>query len=285
MRDDVHSPKSFNPADYEFEDAIYQGSSTEFNPQWLRYERERINALRERMKAQGGNGFKGNWLNEHRCDHCGAHFSYGCVYVHAPSMDLIVVGQDCANNAFGFNSRRDYEIERLRSKAAAARKRGKKIKLAAVFMDATPGLREALDLQEHHTILKDMNEKLYAYGKLSEKQVAFALKLAEEVRNPPPPKPEEPKVEVVAGRRELTGVVLGFKEVDTQFGLTLKMIFRTDDGQKIYGTVPAELRRAGIEKGDKACFKATVEVSQDDKCFGFFSRPSGGSVEKANSAT
>lgn len=72
-------------------------------------------------------------------------------------------------------------------------------------------------------------------------------------------------VPVTYSRIKFTGVVLGNKTVDTQWGRQTKSLFQDDRGFKIYGGYLAE-------KGDKISFEAGVTVSKDDEKFGFFKR-------------
>lgn len=70
------------------------------------------------------------------------------------------------------------------------------------------------------------------------------------------------------GRVEITGKVLSFKLVETNFGETCKMLVESDLGFRVYGTAPAE-----AEKGETITFTATVTPSDSDAKFGFFKRP------------
>ena len=70
------------------------------------------------------------------------------------------------------------------------------------------------------------------------------------------------------GRVKITGKVLSFKFVETNFGETCKMLVESDLGFRVYGTAPAE-----AEKGETITFTATVTPSETDVKFGFFKRP------------
>lgn len=72
-------------------------------------------------------------------------------------------------------------------------------------------------------------------------------------------------VPVTYSRIKFTGVVLGNKTVETQWGRETKSLFQDDRGFKIYGGYLAD-------KGDKISFEASVTVSKDDEKFGFFKR-------------
>jgi hypothetical protein len=101
---------------------------------------------------------------------------------------------------------------------------------------------------------------------------------------------------LVGGRRVLAGVIRSAKLVDTTFGYressTYKMTVELDGGQRVYGSVPNDLFDAlndGVITGGDAPlsdqlrglrveFTATVQVSDDDPGFGYYSRPAKASV-------
>lgn len=98
-------------------------------------------------------------------------------------------------------------------------------------------------------------------------------------------KAERTPVPVTEKRITITGVVLGFRTVESEYGVTEKMRVLDDRGFVVYGTVPTALAgtyvhdeqgarivdEAGV--GDRVRFDARVEVSRDDETFGFYSRP------------
>tara|TARA_R100000479_G_scaffold152916_1_gene88812 strand:+ start:470 stop:1093 length:624 start_codon:yes stop_codon:yes gene_type:complete len=73
-------------------------------------------------------------------------------------------------------------------------------------------------------------------------------------------------VPVTQERIEFTGVVLGTKNVETQWGVNTKCLFQDDRGFKIWGGFIGN-------RGDNLTFVARVQVSEDDAKFGFFKRP------------
>jgi hypothetical protein len=114
-------------------------------------------------------------------------------------------------------------------------------------------------------ILADMLDKLLVYGELSAKQWAFADRLAAERKVTPVPAP--------VGRQTVQGRVVKLKSVESQFGVTTKMIVKAN-GFMVYGTVPQSLWDVNFGLGDLVEFTATFEQSKDDQTFGFFKRPS-----------
>jgi hypothetical protein len=94
---------------------------------------------------------------------------------------------------------------------------------------------------------------------------------------------ERTPVPVSEKRQTITGTVLGFKTVESDYGTTEKMRVLDDRGFVVYGTVPTALIgeftyagmriTGGAEVGDRVRFDARIEVSHDDPTFGFYSRP------------
>ena len=84
-----------------------------------------------------------------------------------------------------------------------------------------------------------------------------------------------------SGKVKITGEILCFKNQESFYGYTLKMLVQDEKGYKVWGTVPKSLDEA--RKGDIVEFNATLEPSNDDPKFGFFKRPSKAKVkEEAN---
>jgi hypothetical protein len=168
----------------------------------------------------------------------------------------------------------------VRLEAKAERERNERQAAAEAFMAANPGLKEAfetdLDDDRAQGILDDMHNRLVRWGNLSEKQVAYALRLTA------PPVCERcggahktnecPKRgEVPTGRVEITGKVLTVKLQDSAYGETLKCLVEMDNGAKVWGSVPRAL--GDLERGARVAFTATVE--RKERSFGFYKRPTG----------
>tara|TARA_R110002167_G_scaffold252882_4_gene459242 strand:+ start:1998 stop:2576 length:579 start_codon:yes stop_codon:yes gene_type:complete len=88
---------------------------------------------------------------------------------------------------------------------------------------------------------------------------------------------------IVEGRQSITGTVLSIKYVSTQYGEQGKMLVLTDKGYKLYGSIAASLDDWACDtntqlKGQKVSFTAKVSPSDDDKAFGFYSRPTKAAV-------
>ena len=187
-RTDTHSPKNFDPAKY-----AYQGI-VDLKPPMLpleadecalayyeaaleAYRQERF-ALNARVKV---GGFVGNFVEKSTCDHCGAWFQYGAEYKHDDG-EVIVVGNICADNAFGYDTRRAYDTARASKLHKGRKVRIAKLIAAAAFIKENSVEHVFTDTTMQHDskggrILDEMHDKLIEYGSLSEKQITFAKKL------------------------------------------------------------------------------------------------------------
>ncbi len=74
-------------------------------------------------------------------------------------------------------------------------------------------------------------------------------------------------------RQNFSGVVLGTKWEESQWGDSLKMLFKDERGFKLWGSVPSKLKDLDTLQGAKVSFNALVSRSKDDAHFGFFKRP------------
>lgn len=245
--------------------------------------------------------FSGNFEARGRCDHCGAGpLRYVVCFLHTPSGEIISVGERCASK-LALESRSAVEHRRTIEEERVQRKR-------VEFNAGSPDNREAADyldqLDGRDEFLNDLRRKLVSYGYLTERQVAAVLRSkereAEYQRRRQAEAEELAQAEPLAeGRRSIVGVVLSTKWQESDFGSTLKMLVRQDDGNKVWGSVPESLQELTrpswdqetgdvIEpelenlKGARVEFTATVERSRDDAHFGFFKRPSGARLAPAN---
>lgn len=271
-RTDIHSPANFDPAAYSYEATFYQGpdaTSWDSDPGvWA--------LIRS-------SSFKGNYDARGTCDHCGAHFHYGAVYIHEEG-DIIVVGDTCARNAFGEDSRRAYDLRRAKDWAKLARERTRRDTRVNAFLDARPELREAIEKGQHH-IIRDIGARLWKWGEISEKQESLVLKLWDEEQNPAPVTCEHcaadghkvddcpARTSIPEGKADRKVKVLAVKLRDGYYGTQLKMLGRdVETGAKVWCTYPANAPDEG--KGKVIVLRGTYSTSEDDPLFGFVSRPS-----------
>jgi len=232
-----------------------------------------------------------------KCEHCGASFNYGALFTHIPSGEKIQVGNVCADEAFGHQDRRSYDLEKLRTKRAAAKLRGQRKGQAAKFLLARPELEAAFDrFAGRNKILADMRDSLGRHGRLSDRQVAFALKLLgreaakhldtgtgtkcehcgaddHEIACCPNRKPAP------TGRVEVEVKLVHSRVEEGYYGTQVKGLYVSSDGWKAWGTVPKDLLRAteAVSPDEiKSCTVgplATFERKGGDDHFAFFKRP------------
>lgn len=121
-----------------------------------------------------------------------------------------------------------------------------------------------------NAIAKKLYDSFNQWGSLSDKQVEFLTNLYDKAQN------HVIKSDCPTGKITIEGTIVGYKSTQTQFGLVLKMIVESNEGYRVFGTSPSSLNQA--TKGDKVRFNATVQPSNDDSYFGFFSRPTQGEI-------
>ena len=157
--------------------------------------------------------------------------------------------------------------------------------------------------REHNTLarligfnvntIQDIASKLFRFGSVSDKQIAFAAKLAVEGAEKQA-KAKQVAEEIAAmqplpaGRMLLEGTVKGIKVYDDNgFGVQHKVILGLDSGHTVFGTCPIALTEqlgealdnpGGIAqyeelRGCRVSFTARVDPSKGDNDFATFSRP------------
>ena len=134
-----------------------------------------------------------------------------------------------------------------------------------------------------------MCAQLDEWGHLTEKQEAAVRKIMADRKEREAKRAAEREAERAAGadcpegRIVLTGVIISTDLRENAFGDTWKMLFKSDDGFKLWGTVAdalfcwdEECRPQVLAEnmpGKRVTFTATVTPSADDEKFGFFKRP------------
>lgn len=145
-----------------------------------------------------------------------------------------------------------------------------------------------LSQENPHEFLADMKRTVVKYGALTPKQTAAVAKWHyTSVQREKIQQAEAEKLEgapaLTEGKREIEGEIVSTKWHDSQYGTTPKMVVRLDDGNKLWGTIPAEIEdkaEGDLETlvGLRIFIVATVKVSDRDPHFGFFSRPRNGKL-------
>lgn len=195
-----------------------------------------------------------------KCTICGAAYVYGDVWQHGPTGEYIHVGHDCADK-MNSQDRRAFEHGRVKYING-------QIKLArlAKFCEDNEGMKLVFSCADKNHIIADMRSKVMEWGNLSEKQIAFAKKLADGILNPPPVEDAPEPLLLKEGRGEHTGRFVAFKSSEGAYGWVTKGLFIVEqDGKqaKVWMTVPSGygdeknvevVIMVALSKGDKAGF-------------------------------
>lgn len=288
-RHDIHRPSLADPADYEYVGAFYQGASEALHDAY-RYDHAEI--ARWQRENPTVATFDGNHAQRGTCDHCGAAFHHGVLFLHVPTNELVSVGHVCASNTIGLPSRaakarKDAE-ERAKLNTKVDAYRAENPDVYEFLVDAVEGGQERFDF------VLDVARKLRKYGELSERQTAAIRRIMEQRRRRqaerdanPEPTPEQPLGE---GRYLIEGEIVSAKIQDGIYGPQTKMLVKLTDGNKVWGTCPASVEDASYRMdrpGDSIYdrltglhvrFTAQVTRSEKDEHFGFFKRPTGAAI-------
>jgi hypothetical protein len=84
--------------------------------------------------------------------------------------------------------------------------------------------------------------------------------------------------ELQSGKQVVVAVIASPRWKESMYGTQAKTIYELEDGNRLWGTIPAKLISPALYdlndlKGRTVTLSGTVEVSGDDKHFGFISRP------------
>lgn len=279
----IHNPSRFVPEDYAAIDYMDNRGPDPieffgFGP--AQGAAEALKAAREEFTLRCVEFF--GWRREaegianvpHTCDHCGAHIRYVVVAHHAPSGTNIAMGTTCAKRLeMSLDEHRIKNLKEVAERRNATIKQGGRYQ---GFLSLNPEFKTALDKLHaenlRNNFLWDIAEKAFQYGDLSERQIsAFIAAVDRETDlKSARTKESESAAPAVAGRHEITGVVVAIKVQESNYGTTLKMLVRQADGAKYWGTIPSAI---SPEKGDAVSLTGTCEVSHDDQSFAFYKRP------------
>jgi hypothetical protein len=300
-RTDAAAPSVIDPAAFTFVAGVYFGSNPGEDFDALLGEWMQEKCLHDDDKA-GWYSKKpkvledfpplnpaGNFARKGTCDHCGARFDWGAVYVHT-SGKHIVVGNTCADGTLSVPDRATLNTQRMKSRLEAQRKAFKMTVLACE--QAITGDFVWLYAEKHeHKTLSDIAHKGLAWGSITDRQlelvnsIRFGVKaqwvVDKEARLAERAAADKARADAEANakpvpdtgdRIKVTGEVLTVREQEGYMGaLVRKMLVRTTEGFKLWGTVPSALY--DVDRGATVEFSCTVERSKDDAKFGFFSRP------------
>jgi len=154
-----------------------------------------------------------------------------------------------------------------------------------------------LSTHKNESIIRDIVVKLVKYGSISDKQINFLRTLLDRAKIQPQLDAERAAKKAAEaasaadcpiGRVDIEGTVLSIKLQNSyQFGPSIKILVKHDTGYKVWGSLMAMHDAAAgaagtyeppAEVGDYIAFRATVQPSDKDPKFGFFSRPTGGRI-------
>jgi len=181
------------------------------------------------------------------CDYCGTSIK-NIYLILSTDHRQFKVGCDCVYKTgdFGLKSeikairRRHKNDEMATKKAALSAEREERLEVERQsILDQNPGLQDALCVD--HPIVRDIAVRFAKYRKITNRQIALVLRLAEESRRPPEKLVVAP---VGTGRQTFLGVVVSAKAYDTPYGTAYKMTVKVPCGDGIWlawGTVPAAL--------------------------------------------
>lgn len=281
-RTDIHRPSALIPADYvyvmDFSQAVPELRQPAIN-------RDEANAI---YRLKGAHIHGGIFS----CDVCGARYTYGTLFAHAASGQVISIGHDCAD-----------KLEFLRDSGAAERtyKQAKAASMLALqrierhldivaWARANRSLLRALRCK--HSIVKDIRARLISTGcrwGLSAKQAELVLKLDEQSRQPAEKHVAAP---ATTGRTLVEGRVVSAKLHDSDYGSTMKITVKVETAEGswlAWGTLPAAIEREACAEwsavhqgalptprdlltGRKVAFEASL-VQGRDPHFAIFKRP------------
>lgn len=268
-RTDIHRPEVFRPEDYDFSHCGTRHPDAD--PQIRRFAAQQLRAL-----IDAGH----RWAEHHdagKCDHCGTAILYYAVLIHRPTGELIEVGETCLDGRFEMAND---EFQAWRKSVAGNRAKQAKAARVVALIEKHPMLAQLGKWGEENDFIHSLATQLMDRGELSEKQIDAAEKAiqreidraeqkaaeAEAMANVPP---------MTEGRRLISGTIISKKWKESGFGYgssgSWKIVLRDAEGYRYYGTLPSAV--CELDRGAHLQLVATVKPSNDDKHFGFFSRP------------
>jgi len=309
-RTDAAAPSIIDPAAFTFVAGVYFGSNQgedfdEILGEWMAEKDADDKAGWYSKKPKVLADFppmneQGNFARKGTCDHCGARFDWGAVYVHT-SGKHIVVGNTCADMTLSVPDRAALDTNRMKAKLEAQRKAFKMTVLACE--QAIAGDFVWLYAEKHsHQTLADIAHKGLVWGGITDRQlelvnsIKFGVKASwvadKEARLAERAAADKARAEAEAAaepvpetdkRIHVQGEVLTVREQEGYMGATVrKMLVKTAQGFKLWGSVPSSIY--DIDRGAKVEFDCAVERSDKDPKFGFFTRPTKARVVTAQAA-
>lgn len=193
------------------------------------------------------------------CNCCNHKIKRGCFFHSKKEDKIIFVGFDCARNIMQYR----FDVAGAKKQTLAARKRQMVINNIDRTFEENPGLEDAL--KKWNKIIREIAVKFNTSGKISEKQIAFVMKLAQE-RD----KYEEDSKPALTGKVKDQFKILSIKpQPDDNYS---KILVQHNNGWKAWGNMNNTLAE-NVKIGDNIQISASFVVSEKDKFFAFFKRP------------
>ena len=295
-RTDIHRPSApdFDPQDYTLFGVYDLGrkmkviDSIEFIPPsiWIEHSHMEPSPFAietEALESHGwstdiitnANGKERDSVHARQCAHCGQRLKYGALLTNDSEKSLIVIGEDCLDNRFDNVTAFEFKQLREDAKAKAAATRSMERKNTA--LKENPGLADGYD--STNSFVQDVMRRFDRKGEITERQLAAVLKVIERdaeraERQAQWATEAELAADAPTGKVTVTGEILSLKSQETMYGSTLKMIVKTEDGWKLWVTVPTSIM--GTDEGllnKTVTLTATVTPSDRDPKFAFGKRP------------
>lgn len=267
----IHNPSQFNPADYVVIDYFDNRPPQTFSFQQAGAV-EAFNALRDAWIAERNALFPDN--NCYRCEHCGqGNVRWVVAAKHVPTGKHICFGNECAFR-LGFASQSDFRAAQVRQRSEARAENIRRLVAREKFITTTPGLAELLARAEKsaNPFVRDVIAKLDRWGSLSPAQISAVRNALDRDEQRAAAKAAEPQPTTPApeGRVEVSGIVIGSKVVQNDFGTSVKLLVRLTCHNKVWVTKPSG---SSAQRGWTVSLRAKFERSRDDEHFAFGSRP------------
>ena len=301
-RTDCHRPSAIVPADYEYVGIEFMKIES-FGDCVV------IDQARAVVKAHMGRtgGTYSNHEHGGNCHICGAGCVYTVLFYHAKTNSYIRTGNDCAQKldmAFDQNAFKRFVEGVKGAREAQAGKKKARALLADRNLSAAWDLYIAVMPQHiatcawlspeasrcncsvndepyfkyEETTIRDIVGKLVRFGNISDKAADFVRSLLGKIENRAAIAAQraaesESAAPAPTGRVIVTGRVLAVKDQErptyhyNDSGVTTKILVQDLSGFKVWGT-----RFINANKGDLVTFTATVQPSEKDPKFGFFTR-------------
>lgn len=212
------------------------------------------------------------------CACCNHKIKRGAFFYNKLSQELIYVGLDCSQNIL------KYRFDVNGSKKQTIKDRKERLKLDAIekAFAENKGLEEVLMDGEYNKIIRDIRERLFKWGTISEKQVDLVMKIsaqrAEYVQTakPLPVGKFEGELEVVSSKvNDITELINKYQRTTHTYHVQSVVLKHPQEGWKVWVKNFAKdsyKRDFPTKQGDKVNVRMSIEVSEKDPYFGFGKR-------------